>query len=424
MTDVLIVGAGLAGLSCACELVDKGLSCLLLEASDGVGGRARTDRLNEFLLDRGFQILLTAYPEAQRILDYRSLQLRPFEPGALVRIHGRFHRIADPWRRPSAALSTLLSPVGTLADKLKLARLRSRLIRASSEVLLQSPETSTIEFLHDCGFSPRMIECFFRPFLGGVFLESELQTSSRMFEFVFRMFSSGDAALPVGGMGSMAQQLLSRLPEGCVRLRQKVAQVAPCFVRLASGQEIRARSVVVATDNAAAAQLLPEIQPLASRGTTCFYFAAENPPISEPVLVLNGEGRGPVNNLCVPSLVAPSYAPPGAHLVSATVIGKPDQDAEQFLTAVQNQLAQWFGSEALRWRHLRTYWIPDALPDQSSLAGGANPKENRVRPGLYVCGDHRYTASINGALASGWNTAQAILAELNGKQIPVQDANS
>jgi phytoene dehydrogenase-like protein len=396
-------------------LVEKGLSCLVLEASDGVGGRARTDQLNGFFLDRGFQILLTAYPEAQRILDYRSLQLRPFEPGALVRIDGRFHRIADPWRRPTAAFSTLLSPVGTLADKLKLARLRSRLIRASSKVLLQSPEMSTIEFLHDCGFSPRMIERFFRPFLGGVFLESELQTSSRMFEFVFRMFSSGDAALPAGGMGSIAQQLLSRLPEGCVRLQQKVAQVAPYFVTLASGQEIRARSVVVATDNAAAAQLLPEIRLLASRGTTCFYFAAENAPISEPVLVLNGEGRGPVNNLCVPSLVTPSYAPPGAHLVSATVIGNPYQDPEQLLTAARNQLAEWFGSDALRWRHLRTYWIPDALPDQSPVAGGANPKENCVRPGLYVCGDHRDTASINGALGSGRRVAGAIVDSFVGK---------
>jgi phytoene dehydrogenase-like protein len=393
---------------------------LLLEASDGVGGRARTDQLDGFLLDRGFQILLTAYPEAQRLLDYPSLQLRPFEPGALVRIDGRFHRIADPWRRPSAALSTLLSPVGTVADKLKLARLRSRLIRAASKVLPQSPETSTIEFLHDCGFSPLMIERFFRPFLSGVFLESELQTSSRMFEFVFRMFSSGDAALPIGGMGSIAQQLLSRLPEGCVRLQQKIAQVAPYFVTLASGQEIRARSVVVATDNAAAAQLLPEIRPLASRGTTCFYFAAENAPISEPVLVLNGERSGPVNNLCVPSVVAPSYAPSGAHLVSATVIGKPGLDTEQFLAAVRNQLAEWFGSDALRWRHIHTYWIPDALPDQSPVAGGANPKENRVRPGLYVCGDHRETASINGAMASGRNTAEAILAALDGKQVPVQ----
>ena len=415
MTDVLIVGAGLAGLSCACELVEKGLSCLLLEASDGVGGRARTDQLNGFLLDRGFQILLTAYPEAQRLLDYPSLQLRLFEPGALVRIDGRFHRIADPWRRPTAAFSTLLSPVGTVADKLKLARLRSRLIRASSKVLLQSPEMSTIEFLHDCGLSPLMIERFFRPFLGGVFLESELQTSSRMFEFVFRMFSSGDAALPAGGMGAMAQQLLSRLPEGCVRLQQKVAYVAPYVVTLASGQEIRARSVVVATDNAAAAQLLPEIRLLASRGTTCFYFAAEKAPISEPVLVLNGEGRGPVNNLCVPSLVAPSYAPPGAHLLSATVIGKPGRDTEHFLAAVRNQLAEWLGSDALGWRHLCTYWIPDALPDQSSAAGGANPKENRVRPGLYVCGDYRDTASINGALGSGRRVAEAIVDSFVGK---------
>ncbi|HEY4934523.1 MAG TPA: NAD(P)/FAD-dependent oxidoreductase [Terriglobales bacterium] len=409
MPDVLIIGAGLAGLAYACELEKNGLSCQVLDASDGVGGRARTDLQDGFLLDRGFQVLLTAYPEAQGLLDYPALQLRAFAPGALVRFDGRFHSLADPWRRPAAALRSLTSPVGSLRDKIKIAQLRYRVTRLPLDKLFESPETSTIAFLQQYGFSARMIERFFRPFFSGIFLERELQTSSHMFEFVFRMFSQGDAALPAGGMVSISQQLQTRLPAGCVRLRQKVVKVAAGGITLDSGETLTARAVVVATDQRSAAQLLPEIRPLASRGTACLYFAAEKPPISEPILVLNGEGRGPVNNLCVPSMVAPSYAPKGAHLVSASVVGEAGKDPDRLLPAVRDQLAEWFGSDVQRWRFLRSYWIPDALPEQTPASGGAGHKQVRLRTGVYVCGDHCDTASINGALLSGRQAAEAVL---------------
>jgi phytoene dehydrogenase-like protein len=235
MTDVAIVGAGLAGLSCACELTSRGISCTLLESSNDVGGRARTDQVGGFLLDRGFQVLLTAYPEAKRLLDYPALRLSSFEPGALVRFNGKFHRIADPWRLPSAMLSTLAAPVGTVADKLALGKLRHRLIGDSPEDQ-PAPETSTLQFLRNWGFSSAMIDTFFRPFLGGIFLEQELETSSRMFEFVFRMFSIGEASLPAAGMGAMAQQLAARLPQNSIRLQQPVAKLSAGGVTLASGE--------------------------------------------------------------------------------------------------------------------------------------------------------------------------------------------
>ena len=192
-TDAVIVGAGLAGLACGCELAQRGLSCVLLEASDGVGGRARTDQVDGFLLDRGFQVLLTDYPEAKRLLDYPALQLQSFEPGALVRINGKFHRVSDPWRRPSEAMSTLMAPIGSVSDKLDLGKLRAKLSGDSQEDP-QAGQISTMQYLRDFGFSSAMIDSFFRPFLGGIFLERELLTSSRMFEFVFRMFSSGEAS--------------------------------------------------------------------------------------------------------------------------------------------------------------------------------------------------------------------------------------
>ncbi len=421
MSEVLIIGAGLAGLACAREATRLGVSCRVLEASDSVGGRARTDVVEGFLLDRGFQVLLTAYPEAQRLLNYPALQLRSFAPGALVRFEGRFHRVVDPWRRPSTTLSSLVSPVGSLSDKMRIARLRLQLTRRPLEKLFHSPETSTIDFLRDYGFSAKMVERFFRPFLGGIFLERELHTSSHMFEFVFRMFSLGDAALPATGMGAMAEQLLRHLPADCVRFRQKVINVRPDAVTLASGEELKARIVVVATDPAAAKQLLPEMPRLGFRGTTCFYFAAEKPPISEPMLVLNGEGQGPVNNLCVPSVVAPSYAPSGSHLVSATVVGNSLLAADDLLAAVRKQLGEWFGRDVLGWRHLRTDWIPNALPEQTPSSGGAGAKETLVQPGLYVCGDHRDTASINGALSSGRRVAEAIVKTLSSDRLSNRD---
>jgi phytoene dehydrogenase-like protein len=403
MTDVLIVGAGLAGLACAHNISQQGLSCSVLEASDGVGGRARTDRVEGFLLDRGFQVFLTAYPEAQRVLDYKGLDLRSFEPGALVRFEGKFHRVSDPWRRPTAALETLFAPIGTLKDKIKMAQLRRVLLKSSAEGSTKGG-VSTMQFLCDFGFSANLIERFFRPFLGGIFLERELETSSRRFAFVFRMFSLGEGALPARGMGAIAAQLAAGLPEGSIRLGEKVVQVEPGLVTVASGNMIAARFIVVATDQTAASQLLS--QPAPWRSTSCFYFAAKKAPVSQPILVLNGEGRGPINNLCVPSLVAPSYAPSGAHLVSASVVGPTQLGADELLRQVREQLAEWFGAETRDWRHLRTDWIPNALPSQTRSGEDDGP----VRPGVFVCGDYRETASINGALVSGRKTAEAVLA--------------
>jgi phytoene dehydrogenase-like protein len=306
--DVIVIGAGLAGLCCALRLQQGGLSVSVLEASDGVGGRVRTDRVEGFLLDRGFQVLLTGYPEAQRVLDYQALGLHSFYPGALVRFGGRFERVADPWRRPLDAGKTLLSSIGTLTDKLHVSRLRARILAGSLEDLFLRPETTALEALRKAGFSEKMIDRFFRPFLGGIFFDPELGFSSRMFEFIFRMIAQGDTALPAGGMGSIPEQIASHLFPGALRLCTRVDSLAREGVTLASGERITSRVLVIATEGTEAARLLGEKQP-ASRPTTTQYFAAEKSPLSEPVLVLNGEGKGPVNSLCVSSVIAPSYAP-------------------------------------------------------------------------------------------------------------------
>jgi phytoene dehydrogenase-like protein len=417
---VLVVGAGLAGLSCALELSAAGCAVEVFEGANRVGGRVATDRVDGFTLDRGFQVLLTAYPEARRALDYGRLALHSFYSGALVRTGGRFHKLADPFSHPLDALSSVFSPVGTLADKLRVGRLRARVTRGPAEALFDRAETTTAEALRREGFTGAFVEQFFRPFFGGVFLERELRTSSRMFEFTFRMFAEGRAALPAGGMAAIPEQLAARLQADSVKLRTPVAAVKAGEVTLASGERIGADAVVVATEQAGARRLLgplsEDVAPGGGRETACLYFAAERPPFEEPLLVLNGEGGGPVNNLYVPSAIAPSYAPAGASLISASVVecgalSLPDARLEE---VVREQLAGWFGGAVGRWRHLRTYRVTRALPEQTRVKL-CTPQQTRTAAlGLYVCGDHLDTASINGALRAGRMSAAAVAEDLLG----------
>jgi phytoene dehydrogenase-like protein len=370
-----------------------------------------------FHLDRGFQVFLTSYPEAKRILDYESLQLKPFLPGALVRYDGRFHELTDPWRRPVAAVRSLSSPIGTFADKLRVASLRRHSLRGSIEDRFRDPETTTLQRLEQSGFSTSMIDRFFKPFLGGVFLDSELRTSSRMLHFVFRMFSTGEACLPAEGMEAIPRQLVSKLPPECIRLGVKVAQVQSGKVTLASGEEVRAKAVVVATEGPAAAELLGETIPSSGQGVTCLYFSAPRPAIDKPILVLNGDGRGPINNLCFPTIAAPSYGSSDRSLVSVTTL-KITSDRDQHQAEVVKQLMEWFGSSVRDWTHLRTYSIPYALPSQIPPALSTPERLVRWQSGIYVCGDHRDNASIQGAMVSGRRAAEAVMQDLwkNGQQ--------
>ena len=408
MSDVIVVGAGLAGLCCARELASHGVDVLVLERSDDVGGRVRADELEGFLLDRGFQVLLTAYPEARRTLDYDGLALRPFLDGALVRRGGRFAPLADPLRRPAQALRTLRDGPGSLLDKARVARLRARLGRYSLSEVLHAPQVTTAEALRREGFSSALTEAFWRPFLGGVFLDPELSTSSRLFAFVFKMFADGEAALPAAGMRAIPRQLAAALPAGTIRTGVTVESLEDGRVTLAGGETLEAEAIVVAADGPEAARLTGAFAAPAPRAATCLYFAAERSPLGEPLLVLDGERGGPVNNLCVPSDVAPSYAPPGAALVSATVLGIPQADDASLRRAVIGQLRDWFGAQVDDWRHLRTYRIPYALPALTSEAFAGPERPVRLRPGLFVCGDHRDTPSIQGAMVSGRRAAAAV----------------
>lgn len=402
--DTVIIGAGLAGLSCARRLHEAGRSFVICEAADRVGGRVVTDLCEGFRLDRGFQVLLTAYPEAQKQLDYASLHLRRFYPGALVRYAGGWHRVADPFRHPVDGLLGAFNPIGSFADKLRVGRLRLRGFDFSKHALT----LSALQALHAEGFSESLIERFFRPFLGGVFLENELSTTVRKLEFVMQFFAQGDTAVPALGMGEIPKQLAAPLPASAIRLGTRVSALADDGVRLESGEFLAARSIVIATELSAADRLLgnhPTRFP--ANSVSCLYFSAATAPINEPIIMLNGEGHGPINNLSVISAVSPDYAPAGQHLISVSVVDRVAAAVPDLEAAVRQQLLEWFGPSVGDWRLLRIDRIPEAVPGQPVF----ERKSPRLRHGLYQCGDHCGLASLNTALATGAEAAEAIIGD-------------
>ncbi|MDQ8188398.1 NAD(P)/FAD-dependent oxidoreductase [Pelagicoccus sp. SDUM812002] len=405
--DAIIVGAGLAGLSAAISLADAGRSVLLLEKSDRVGGRLRTDQQDGFLLDRGFQVLLTAYPQCKRLLDYDRLNLGKFEPGALLWNGQDFELVADPFRHPELILKTLKSRTGSITDKLRIAKLATKLSACSIDAIYERPESSALEALRSEGFSDSMIERFFRPFFSGIFLESGLASTSRMLNFVFKCFGTGYAALPAGGMAEIPQQLAKRLSPEQILFNQSIDQVTPRSVSTESGQTYRAKQVILATDMHAAARLSPSVEDRGWNATRCFYFSAPKSPLVRPMIALNASGTGIIENLCVPSDISASYAPEGKSLLCVSVKDSSDIDASR----LSSELQKWFGPQASDFELLKQFSIPMALPRQLPGDNPFGAASLRDELGVWLCGDHRFSSSIEGALRSGERVAQSILEE-------------
>lgn len=406
---VVIVGAGLAGLAAARELTAAGRTVTVLEASDGPGGRVRTDEVQGFRLDRGFQVLLTAYPACREMLDYAALDLRAFEPGAMVRRGGRWYHLTDPFRRPVAALASLVGGLGTWRDRAAILRLRQRARSGSLEALWTRPPQTTRSLLDRERFSTDFATGFLEPWLGGIFLGRDLGTSSRMFDFVFRMMAEGDTAIPARGMGEIPGQLAAALPEGTIRTRTRVAAVTAEGVRLDDGSLLPAGVVVVATEGDVAATLVDIPPPPRPRSAVTVHLAAPAAPRRGRTLLLNGDGLGPINSLAVMSELSEQLAPAGRTLLSVGVIEDAPLDDAALGAAVLAQAREWFGAEVDAWEVLRIDRIRWAQPAQGPGDLDPVPRDVRLGPGRYVAGDHRETASLHGALSSGRRAARAIL---------------
>lgn len=404
---MVVVGAGLAGLSAARALRESGVGVTVLEAGDDVGGRVRTDVVDGVRLDRGFQLLLPAYPALSRV-DLDALDLQPFRRGVFIHDNGRHDLLADPRGGPAAWQGAMAQRVLGLRDLAGLGAFSARDLRART--ILDSPDPTTREELGRW-LSDDAVARVFRPFLQGVFLEAELVTSSRFFRLVWRCFGLGGAALPAEGMVALPRQLAAGIP---VRTGAEVVAVRDDGVDLADGSRVDADAVVVATDGTTAARLLPECPEPTWNGVTTWYFRPPEPPLRDPTLLVDANG-GPIANTAVISEVAPGYSP-DAPLVQASVLANTGagsgSGADVAERDVRSALARLYGVDTRSWETLARYEIPHALP--------AMPAPHRFRSPVrmggrrYVCGDHRDTSSIQGALVSGRRAARAVLADLRG----------
>ena len=407
--DVIIVGAGLAGLAAAVHLQRQGRKVFLLEASDRAGGRIKTDSHEGFLFDRGFQVLLTAYPETQALLNYNDLKLKKMLPGATVLYDGGSFEIADPFRRPSAALATLFAPVGTLKDKINTLWLKNKLQKLTIDEIFEQPEKTTQNQLADYGFSPKMIQRFYAPFLSGIFLENELKTSSRMFDFVMKMFSDGDVAVPALGMEEIPKQLVAMLPKGCIQCHSKVTAINGNTITIEDGTVFEANQILLATTANALTQKYFPKQKMTSHQVTNIYFEAIEAPTKKAVVILNASTMKKwVNNLTVISNVSKAYSPEEKVLISVSYNGIPTVDDTTLAQNMKEELKQWYGEKVNSWKMLKAYRIEYALPTQESVQNEIAASQIKISDTLFICGDNLLNGSINAALKTGRLAAEAM----------------
>jgi hypothetical protein len=406
--DVIIIGAGLAGLTAAKVLKEAGKLVLVLESSDGVGGRVRTDEVDGFLLDRGFQVFLTAYPEAKRFLNYETLELCKFDPGALILNQDGSTNLGDPIRQPRSLFSTLFSSAATFADKLRMLRLKAKLYKKNIDAIFAEPETTTTEYLKREGFSERIMNQFFRPFMTGIFLEDRLSTSSRMFEFVFKMFSEGDAAVPAKGMGMIPKQLADCLSPNELLFHQTVSTVNGGTVTTAGAVNYQANYVLIATDPLRSPIRYAK-SVISHHSVSNMYFTAAKSPFNLQLIALNTLPGKLVNNIAVMNLISAAYSKTGDFLISLSIVGDHVTANQKELQAnAINELRFWF-PEAVNWKHLKTYHIDFALPNDDQVTNEPDYKAIRLNAQNFVCGDYLINGSINAAMKSGRLAAEAII---------------
>ena len=396
--DVVVVGAGLAGLVAARVLCGAGLAVRVVEAADEVGGRIRTDRVDGMLLDRGFQLLNPAYPQAARSLDVYALRMCTFEAGAMVAHRDARYVVGDPRRLPRDALSALRLPLGTLREKLAFARWAVEIGFGPAARIKHAPDRPLADELRRRGLDGALTDGVLRPFLAGVLAEDELRTSRRLGELIMRSFVRGTPGVPEGGMQAIPEQIARRLPDATVWTRTPVERIESTTVHSARGA-ITGRAVLVATDPRAAAALTGRAAP-AMRSLTTFYHLAPDSPATRRLLHLDADRRGPLVNTAVLTDVAPGYAP-GRVLVSSTALGTTCSEVD-----ARAHAGVIYGVDTSAWQHVATYPIADALPETPP----GQPIRQPVALGdnLFVAGDHRDTASIQGALVSGRRAARAI----------------
>lgn len=406
---IYIIGAGISGLIAAYELEQEGYRPIVIEQSDKVGGRVKTINEKGHALDLGFQVLLSAYPLAKKYLDMDKLQLRKLASGALVYANNNTYRIGDPLRDWKVLLPTLLADIGSIRDKLKILKLNKCLKQKTLEEIFESPEKTTREYLEEFGFSSKIIDRFFKPFFAGIFLEPHLRTSSRMFEFVYKMFGEGYATIPKDGIGEISKQLKNKLNKTEFIFNCEVEEVTNENIVLRSGEKKAHKGVIIATS---ASALIPQLkgQETAWKSCMCIYFEVDKTNIPKGTIALIAEAGSFANNL-----YAYKDVNTGKNILSATVLEYGKKPTKEIIKAVTAELKKYTGSSKIN--YIQHYTINQALPDIQDLRMTAQASESQVMENVFLAGDYLFNGSLNAAMESGRLAAKGLMQKRKGIQV-------
>jgi protoporphyrinogen oxidase len=400
--QITIIGAGISGLITAIELERLGFNPIVIEASDRVGGRVKTDIIDGFHLDHGFQVLLEAYPQAKKYLNYKALELQKLIPGAVIYKNAETSLIGDPLRDFSLFVPTLASNVGSVKDKLAIFKLNLALKNKSLEAIFDSEQLSTLQYLKAKGFSDRIIQNFFKPFFTGIFLENELRTSSAMFEFTYKMFGEGLAVIPKHGIQAIPNQLKSQLTKTVFRFNTKVKTVDEVRIVLEDGSVITSDIIVIATD---ASKILGIEKPIAWKACDTLYFEVEQNTLKKPIIGLLADNDALINNIFYTTSIANKNTSK-AEVLSVTIVKNHNLDETDLINKVKTELKNNCG--IITKRFIKRYTIKKALPDLEHVDYSGNEAKFKFSDTIYLAGDTRLNGSLNAAMTSGEAVAKLI----------------
>lgn len=406
--DVAIIGGGISGLTAATYLSKTDIKFALFEAENEIGGRVRTDTVDGFKLDRGFQVFLPSYPEAKKILSYEELDLQYFQNGAFIINKDKKYYLLDPESNPKEIFKAVFDANISLKDKLKLFQFKNRLKSKSLESIFADKEIATNQKLLESNFSLQLIKDFFQPFLSGIFFEKELNTSSRMFEFVIKMFNDGGAAVPANGMSEIPKQLESNLPQGVIHKNSKIKSIKDGEIEFENGDKLKAGKIILAIEgNSHLLKGTTKNDSFVS--STCFYFSCDKPAINEPLLVLNGDEKSCINNLCFMTNVSENYSEyPHKCLLSVSSL-ESDVSEEQ----IKNELKRLFGDQVEEYKFIKRYDIQYSLPEQNKVSSKLSVSDIKINENLYLAGDHNRYGSLNAAMQSGREAAELVIKDMS-----------
>ena len=403
--SIHIIGGGISGLIAARVLEEHGLSATIIEATDRLGGRVKTDVVDGYSLDHGFQVLLTAYPAAKKYLDFDALELQEFLPGSAIFKNGKQKIIGDPLRNLSLLLPTLFSGIGTVNDKLKILALNRRLKKKSIQNIFAEKEQTTHVYLENIGFSEAIITDFFTPFFSGIFLENKLETSSRMFEFVYKMFGEGNAALPKDGIQAIPKQLFEKLKSTTIIFNTKVKSLENGSIKLESGETLKSNFTIIATQ---ASGLVSNLKNQATQWKSCdtLYFEVAKREIKKPLIGLIAMHNALINNIFYHTSLQTS-ATATKELLSVTVVDKQNLTNRQLVTEVQKELKELCNIDSCTF--IKQYNIPMALPNLQDIQYEMLPSETRLTETIFLAGDTQLNGSLNAAMIAGERAALEVI---------------